>query len=168
MKAEVGVAEATVKGRSGTVKLGWTGAGVCRVVLLSREEGEPSVEYTGDKPGGGVMAAVERMCAYLDGDRVEWDGVPLDCSGVSAFRRAVWGVTRAIPYGQVRTYGWIARQLGRPRAARAVGSAMAANPFPIIVPCHRIVGSDFRLGHFSSGADWKAHLHNIEGVKLRR
>jgi len=168
------VPEAIVTGRAGSVKVGWTDRGVCRAVLVSRCGGVAAVECGEARPGRGVQAVLEGLKDYLCGGRGLWDdaaardALPLDFGPASAFRRRVWDTTRAIPYGQVRTYGWIARQLGRPGAGRAVGGAMAANPLPIIIPCHRVVGSSFRLGNFSSGVEWKAHLHALEGIRLPR
>ncbi|HJR87668.1 MAG TPA: MGMT family protein [Acidimicrobiia bacterium] len=77
--------------------------------------------------------------------------LPLDLRGVTAFRRAVMLIATTIPRGEVRPYQWLARQAGRPGAARAVGSAMANNPIPLIVPCHRVVRSDGSLGAYSLG-----------------
>ena len=84
----------------------------------------------------------------------------------SGFERAVYRAAMRIPYGQVRTYGWIARRIGRPRAARAVGNALGRNPVPIIVPCHRVVRSDGLLGGFSArqGVALKQKLLALEGA----
>lgn len=160
--------QATVSGRYGSVRVGWTDAGVCRVILLSREEADRAVSFEGERASGDVLKTLEGLLDYLDGRPVTFEDVRLDYSGASAFRRKVWETVRRIPYGQIRTYGWIAKRMGKPRAARAVGTAMARNPFPIIVPCHRVVGADFRLGRFSAGIEWKRHLHAIEGTALRR
>jgi methylated-DNA-[protein]-cysteine S-methyltransferase len=82
----------------------------------------------------------------------------------SSFDRAVWKKTRAIPCGETRTYGEIARAIGRPGAARAVGGALSRNPIPLIVPCHRVVGAGGRPGGFSSGAALKRWLLSLEGA----
>lgn len=94
-----------------------------------------------------VMAWV---AAYFAGER---DAFPLalDLSDGTAFQQVVWRAVLAIPAGQVRTYGELARQLGRPGAARAVGAANARNPLPLIVPCHRLVGGDGSLRGYGSG-----------------
>lgn len=91
---------------------------------------------------------------------------PLDWAGQSAFHRAVWRQLLRIPPGQVRTYGQVARDLGRPGAARAVGRACAANPIPLLVPCHRVVASGGRPGGFSAGLEWKRRLLAGEGVEM--
>ena len=74
------------------------------------------------------------------------------------FQREVWETTRLIPYGETRSYLWVAKQIKRPRAVRAVGQALSKNPLPIIVPCHRVVASDGRLGGFRRGVEMKRHL----------
>ncbi len=76
--------------------------------------------------------------------------------------------TQRIPYGEVRTYGWISEQIGRPKASRAVGQALRYNPLPIIVPCHRVIKRDGTLGGFSSkeGVELKIRLLQLEGVNI--
>ena len=88
---------------------------------------------------------------------------PVDLGAATPFQRAVWRVTAQIPYGRVRSYQWIAAKLGSPRAARAVGNALGANPVPLLIPCHRIVAGDASLGGFSCGLHWKRRLLALEG-----
>jgi len=92
--------------------------------------------------------------------------VPLADVEATPFQRAVWEALRRIPYGEVRSYGWVAKAVGRPRAARAVGAACGANPWPIIVPCHRVIAADGSLGGYSAGLKWKRCLLKLEGVSL--
>jgi len=73
----------------------------------------------------------------------------------------------SIPYGESRSYGEIARAVGKPKAARAVGQAVGANPIPIVVPCHRVLAADLRLGGFGSGLKWKRYLLRLEGIDWR-
>lgn len=87
----------------------------------------------------------------------------LDLSAASPFLTNVWQVTRSIPYGETKTYAWIAGKLGMPKAARAVGQALARNPLLIIIPCHRVICSNGNLGGFSGGIGWKQRLLEIEG-----
>jgi methylated-DNA-[protein]-cysteine S-methyltransferase len=87
----------------------------------------------------------------------------LDWSLVGGFGRRVLGRTAAIPYGQVETYGSVARAIGSPRAARATGNALGANPLPIVVPCHRVVRAGGVMGHYTGGAERKAALLELEG-----
>lgn len=92
--------------------------------------------------------------------------VPLNFSGYSDFDVAVWKCAMRIPYGQVRSYGWIAEEIGRKGAARAVGNALGRNPFAPIVPCHRVVAGDMRIGGFSGGVELKKSLLELEGIEL--
>jgi methylated-DNA-[protein]-cysteine S-methyltransferase len=102
-----------------------------------------------------------RLQEYARGLPVAFNDVKLDVAG-TPFQMAVWQATRAIPRGQTRTYGELARMLGRPGAARAVGAAEAANPVPIVVPCHRVIGSDGRLCGFGGGLPLKQRLLALE------
>ncbi len=82
------------------------------------------------------------------------------------FQRAVWRVLQTIPYGEVRTYQWVAKKIGRPKAVRAVGNACGANPLPVIIPCHRVIASDGSLGGFSGGLRRKKRLLKREGFNF--
>ncbi len=97
---------------------------------------------------------------YFGGRRTVFS-VPVRTEG-SAFEEAVWAAIAQIPYGETRTYGDIARQVGRPAAARAVGTAAGRNPTPIVVPCHRVVGARGRLGGFGGGTALKRWLLGLE------
>jgi len=89
---------------------------------------------------------------------------PLDLSCGTEFQISVWQQLLLIPIGQARSYGELAKQLGKPGASRAVGSACGANPIPVIVPCHRVLAAHNRIGGFSSGPNWKQRLLKIEGI----
>ncbi len=115
-------------------------------------------------PEDAVADAARQIRQYLDGERKSFQ-IPLDLSGHTPFRRQVWEVTQRIPYGETRSYAWVARQLGKPRAARAVGQALGANPVPMLVPCHRVVGSDGSLGGYTGGPGWKERLLRLEGTR---
>jgi len=91
-----------------------------------------------------------------------------DLSGLSPFERAVLAKTLEIPSGEVRPYGWVAREIGRPRAVRAVGSALGRNPVPVLIPCHRVVRSDGHVGNYGLGVPMKRALLQAEGVDLDR
>ncbi|MFQ6097045.1 MAG: methylated-DNA--[protein]-cysteine S-methyltransferase [Armatimonadota bacterium] len=101
------------------------------------------------------------LAGYFNGERVDFS-VPVDLRGVSRFRRRVLLTAARIPYGEVVTYGDVARAVGHPRGARAVGQAMGANPVPIVVPCHRVIASTGGLGGFGAGLAWKAALLTLE------
>lgn len=113
---------------------------------------------------GDKLAEVkDRLQRYFAGQPVSFDDLTLDMSQATPFQKRVWEITRAIPRGQTRTYGEIARQSGSPRAARAVGQAMANNPWPVIVPCHRVLGNDGRLTGFGGGLEMKRRMLEMEG-----
>jgi methylated-DNA-[protein]-cysteine S-methyltransferase len=103
--------------------------------------------------------------AVAIGLRGEGRGVAVDLGALSEFQRSVLTVTRTIPRGEVRSYGWVAREVGSPGAVRAVGSALARNPVPLVIPCHRVVQGDWRLGRYScGGTETKRRLLAAEGV----
>jgi O-6-methylguanine DNA methyltransferase len=101
---------------------------------------------------------------YLEGDRTQFE-VPLDLRGTE-FQCDAWNALRGIPYGRTRSYGEIAREIGRPRASRAVGQALAANPIPIVIPCHRVVGTTGSLTGFGGGLPLKERLLSLERGSL--
>ncbi|HKE43248.1 MAG TPA: methylated-DNA--[protein]-cysteine S-methyltransferase [Steroidobacteraceae bacterium] len=107
-------------------------------------------------------AVTRQLSEYFAGERQVFD-LELAMAG-TPFQRAVWSALREIPYGETISYGELARRLGRPRAVRAVGSANGANPVPIIVPCHRVIGSDGSLTGFGGGLDMKRRLLALEGA----
>ncbi|GAH65608.1 unnamed protein product, partial [marine sediment metagenome] len=92
----------------------------------------------------------------------------LDLSGATDFQRKVWETTRLIPYGETRSYAWVAEQIKQPRALRAVGQALGRNPLPIIVPCHRVVASNGKPGGFTGGIEVKKRLLHLEGAAVFR
>ncbi|MCJ7797522.1 MAG: methylated-DNA--[protein]-cysteine S-methyltransferase [Thermoleophilia bacterium] len=104
--------------------------------------------------------------AYFAWERLTWsvDEVDLDHLGLTPFREAVYRALLAVRPGAVVTYGELAAAAGRPRAARAVGSAMAENPLPVVVPCHRVVRSDGSLGRYGDDERWKPLLLTLEGA----
>ena len=108
--------------------------------------------------------ALER---YFSGTSEEFDGIPLDPGGTD-FQRRVWGCLRTIPAGETRSYGDVARAIGRPRAVRAVGSANRVNPLPIVVPCHRVIGSDGALRGYAGKVERKEWLLEHEGARQSR
>ena len=150
---------------------GWAGIvtgpqGVVRVVLpeASRAALERRFQAIGAcaGPAGRTVSALQQ---YFDGRRVLFS-CRLDLRAATPFQRAVWAVLRTIPRGQVRTYGQLAVALGCPGGARAVGNALARNPFPIVIPCHRAVRSDGSLGGYQGGAAMKRALLEMEGVQF--
>jgi methylated-DNA-[protein]-cysteine S-methyltransferase len=110
-----------------------------------------------------IAAAIK---AYLEGEKVKFSLNVVDLSLCTKFQQSVLRAQYAIPRGSVSTYGLIAVHVGAPGGARAVGNVMAANPFPLIVPCHRTVLSNLRLGGFQSGAGMKRALLEREGITI--
>lgn len=108
-----------------------------------------------------------RFRAYFSGRKVEFPD-ELDLSAATPFQREVWQAARRIPCGQTRSYAWVAGQVGKPEAARAVGQALGRNPLPIIVPCHRVLAADGGLGGFSGGIETKKFLLLLEGAPATR
>jgi methylated-DNA-[protein]-cysteine S-methyltransferase len=109
---------------------------------------------------------ITRLRGYFGGQRVAFND-ELDLSAATAFQREVWQLTRLIPYGETRSYSWVAEKLGKAGAGRAVGQALARNPLPIIVPCHRVVAKkDGGLGGYSGGVDKKRYLLRLESAAI--
>jgi O-6-methylguanine DNA methyltransferase len=103
---------------------------------------------------------------YANGYKVSFESVKVSYPYGSELFKKIWNIARRIPYGEVRSYKWIATKLGNPYYARVVGNAMAQNPVMIIVPCHRVIKSDGRLGGFSSGIELKKYLLRLEGIEV--
>lgn len=108
--------------------------------------------------------AREQLQAYFDGDLTRFT-LPLAPSG-SAFQQRVWSILAAVPYGQTTTYGAMAKQLQQPSAARAVGMATGRNPLSVVLPCHRVVGSNRKLTGFRGGLPIKIFLLKLEGLAV--
>jgi len=108
----------------------------------------------------------EKLRRYFLGEVVDFHAEVLDVRKAADFHVHVWEIVRTIPYGQVRSYSWVAAHVGSPRSTRAVGRAMATNPFPIVVPCHRVVGQDGHLVGFAAGLDMKRRLLDLEAVQV--
>ncbi len=115
-------------------------------------------------PSARFAGLIERLHAYFNGSRVTFPD-KLDLSAATPFQAMVWEITRLIPYGETRSYRWVAEQIGQPAAVRAVGQALARNPLPIIIPCHRVIGSNGTLGGFSGGLVMKQKLLRLEHLK---
>jgi methylated-DNA-[protein]-cysteine S-methyltransferase len=121
-------------------------------------------------PGGSPktkqdVRVARALAGYFSG-RVLKFAIPLDLSGTSPFQRKVLQSCAAIPLGSVTSYAELARKAGKPRAARAVGTIMATNPISIVIPCHRVVGSDRKLHGYGGGLAMKRKLLELEGVRF--
>lgn len=128
------------------------------------------VELTFEKPhlrtGRAQDAIRSELTAYFDGRLREFSLRVSFISGTE-FERKVWLALGEIPYGETRTYKWIAERVGRPRGSRAVGQALKKNPIPVVLPCHRVIESDGKLGGFALGEDIKRRLLQMEFYHMR-
>jgi methylated-DNA-[protein]-cysteine S-methyltransferase len=152
--------------------LGWMGLvgsqdGVKKVFLPQADRDsilhQIDAEYNlkkSDTTSNSFEDLIQRLQQYLDGKRTEFQD-KLDLNGATTFQQAVWKTTRTIPYGETRSYSWIANRAGS-AGARATGQALKRNPFPIIVPCHRVIRNDSTLGGFSGGIELKKYLLKME------
>ena len=150
----------------GTCAVRWTEEGIASVRLPSPRTADlPGLGDLEDVPAS-VRDAITAITRLLAGEAVDLGFVALDDRDVDPFRRDVYDATRAVPPGSVATYGEIARAIGLPNGARDVGAALARNPTPIIVPCHRIVGANGKLTGFSApgGLDTKRRMLALEGA----
>ncbi len=163
------IAYARLDAQIGPVWVASTEVGLCKVSLGQERSGSflswLSKHAGADGPqedAHALTAAMSQLREYFAGSR-EAFSLPLDVSG-TAFQRAVWSQVMRIPYGATVTYGDIAQLVGKPKASRAVGRAVGANPVPIIIPCHRVVGAGGALTGFGSGLDVKEMLLRLEGA----
>ena len=129
-------------------------------VYFARHRRRPDPAAFGRRDDTGFAEPIRQLAEYFAGERTEFD-VPLAPHG-DAFDRRVWELLSAIPYGQTRTYADVARQLGDASLAQAVGAANGRNPLCVIVPCHRVVGSDGSLTGYAGGLDRKRFLLELE------
>ncbi len=137
----------------GALRLQATDTALVAVYLPGQEPREPAEERSGHPV---LERARAQLLEYFAGERRSFD-LPLDPRG-TAFQRRVWGALRAIPFGETRTYAALAAALGRPSASRAVGGANGRNPLSIVVPCHRVIGTNGALTGYAGGLARKEWL----------
>jgi len=165
-----GLLSASLPSPLGPLLIAVSKEGVCRVAF-----GGNKAAFAAElaiRSGGAISEAVEppeqvarELAEYFDGQRKHFT-LPLDYRFVTPFQRLVFDVLLEVPPGQVVSYGDLARAIGRPRSSRAVGSALAHNPLPILIPCHRVICSDGSLSGYSAGVHIKEYLLTLEGVLL--
>jgi methylated-DNA-[protein]-cysteine S-methyltransferase len=157
----------------GTCAIAWSEAGLTRVQLpeRTRAETEARIRRVGAESAGTPLPAfavdaVSALQMYFSRTPVSLDALRLDESFVSTFNASIYRALRAVPRGTTVTYGDLAKQVGQPGAARAVGMAMGQNPWPVIVPCHRVLARGGKMGGFSApgGTATKEKLLALEGV----
>ena len=158
----------------GRCGIAWNGRGVAGVQLPEATESRTRARMLRRFPGAREAApppevrhALDRIVGLLRGEASDLSDVGLDMEGVPSFHQRVYEVARAIPPGATLSYGEVAARLGDRGAARAVGQAVGRNPFPIVVPCHRVLAAGGKLGGFSAngGTRTKLHLLSIERAK---
>ncbi|KAA0931656.1 methylated-DNA--[protein]-cysteine S-methyltransferase [Streptomyces apricus] len=165
---------AVVDSGIGPLLLATTGQGLVSVVFHATDEvRDRALERLGSRfgtepveaPRSPLLAeAIRQVTAYFAGERHDFE-LPLDWSLISGFHREVLReLASGVPYGAVVGYGDLARRVGQPGAAQAVGMAMGANPLPVVVPCHRVVERDGGIGGFGGGVETKRKLLALEGV----
>jgi len=157
--------------------MGWIGVvgsakGLLRTTLPQRSAQEAH-QLLGDSVNYATWSPhlfddlTERLRGYFGGHKAAFPD-RLDLSGATSFQREVWEITSLIPYGETRSYAWVAEQIKKPKAMRAVGQALARNPLPVIVPCHRVLNIDGKLGGYSGGVEMKKHLLFLEASASSR
>ena len=156
--------------------LGWVAAvtrsGRLIATSLPQPTSEEAIAACGVEAAPGraddlLAALAGDLRRYFDGQPVDLAIYPVDVAGLPPFHRRVLLAARRIPYGEVRTYGWLAKHAGRPRAARAAGQAMSTNPLPLVIPCHRVIGAGGALTGFGGGLALKRALLELEGIRCR-
>jgi methylated-DNA-[protein]-cysteine S-methyltransferase len=161
---------------AGFCAIGWSAAGIARFQLPDRDAAAaeramqrrlPAARREAPPPE--IAAVIAAAGRYFAGETVDFAEVAVDLAGQDEFFRRIYAATRAVGYGQTTTYGTLAKELGAgPEAARDVGQAMAKNPVPLIIPCHRVLAAGGKVGGFSApgGADSKVKMLALEGVDL--
>ena len=159
------------------VDLGWVGIlgsaqGLLRTTLPQHSADEVRQQLA-DSINDAIWAphlfkeSTERLRIYFSGRRITFPD-RLDLSWATHFQRQVWEATKLIPYSETQSYLWVAKQIKKPRAMRAVGQALGRNPLPIIVPCHRVIASNGKLGGFGGGLEMKKQLLSLEAATTIR
>ncbi len=158
----------------GTCGLLWEGRGIVgtalpdegpEAALVSIRERFPGAREA--RPPPSVAAVIARVARLLQSGREPLDDIAVELGAVTVFQRRVYEAARRIPPGQTRGYGELARLIGKPGAARAVGGALGRNPLPLLVPCHRVLAAGGKLGGFTApgGAKLKERLLSLEGAR---
>jgi methylated-DNA-[protein]-cysteine S-methyltransferase len=161
---------------AGFCAIAWSAAGVTRFQLPDSSADKAERHMLRRAPGAARATPPEAIAAviadarrYFAGERIDFRAVPLDLDGQADFFRRIYTALRDVDYGRTTTYGTLAKELGAgPEAARDVGQAMAQNPIPLIIPCHRVLAASNKVGGFSApgGAESKLKMLELEGVQV--
>ena len=159
-------------------QLGWCGlvkgnSGLLKILLPEPEKASVEDKIHIQYPLFSIYAPQdflseqEALRVYFSGGSLVFPD-PLDFAGATVFQKAVWNAVKKIPCGQIRTYQWVSKRIKHPHSMRAVGNALGKNPFPPVIPCHRVIREDGLLGGFSAaqGLKLKVALLEMEGIKL--
>jgi methylated-DNA-[protein]-cysteine S-methyltransferase len=152
----------------GYVGITATETGVSAITLPYDSE-EEAIYSLGETSGNGDLTPdllpdlAERLIDYFNGEKVDFPD-ELDFTSASEFQKKIWQATRIIPYGETRSYLWVATQAGNPKASRATGRALGRNPLPIIIPCHRVIAGNGGMGGFTGGIEMKMRLLALESA----
>jgi methylated-DNA-[protein]-cysteine S-methyltransferase len=160
----------------GTCGIAWSDNGVTRLQLPEADRKATERRLRAGTSGAvqpppqRTQEVIAKLQGYFSGEPVDFSPVLLDLDGVSPFHRKVYDAARHLGWGRTASYGHIAREVGSPGAARAVGQALSRNPVPIIIPCHRVLAGGRRIGGFSAhgGISTKERLLALEKVRLAR
>jgi methylated-DNA-[protein]-cysteine S-methyltransferase len=160
----------TYQWKFGELFIAMTPRGICRIEFSKQQNEESFVDSLKTLSQDHVHREdnqFRNLCSQLNsyflGEKVIFDE-PIDFLTGTIFQKKVWQKVSQIPYGQVITYGAIAKQIGNPKAVRAVGRANGANPIPILIPCHRVVAAGGKLGGYGGGLEIKEYLLRLEGA----
>ena len=146
-----------------------TEAGICKIYLPAANRIAISGFNDNHQASPLTEQVAEMLRIYFMGQKQAFEAVPVDLKGVTQFRAGILSLIRSIPHGETRSYGQVSLMAGSPGAARAVGGAMASNPIPVIIPCHRIIAADGRLTGFTApgGLELKKILLQAEGIEFK-
>lgn len=150
----------------GPLTLVATDRGLSAILWKNDRQGRVRLNIEAEDNAHPVLVEAERQLGEYFAGRRKTFSIRLDVEG-TAFQRQVWNALLTIPFGETRTYGEIAKQIGHPAAVRAVGAANGRNPLSIVAPCHRVIGATGKLTGFAGGLETKAHLLALEGARVR-
>jgi len=155
-----------IEGPTGPAYVAWNSRGITAFVPAEAVGTRDAFEERHPRSASFVDAPPDSLAKHLDRtiETGRLGGLPVDLSSLGDFQRKVLEKCAEIPPGEIRPYGWIAREIGNPGAVRAVGTALGRNPVPVLIPCHRVVRTDGRIGNYAYGSPMKRQLLEHEGL----
>jgi O-6-methylguanine DNA methyltransferase len=164
MKAKP-IASLTIRTNVGTFVAHYSGQGLAALQFPSGRAARTGATTTIGSDIRSWHALTTRAVKAIIAGRTPAELPPLDVSSGTEFQQRVWEELLWIPCGETRSYGEVAKNIRKPKAVRAVGGACGANPIPLLIPCHRVLAANHKIGGFSGGLDWKKRLLQIEGAR---